>query len=86
MKSDQENSIITLRRDIKDKLRGEVNTEESPVGEHQSSGDVERAARTVTGQFRTLRDQIEHKIGTHLEANSPTLQWLIVAAASLITR
>ena len=40
LKSDQEPSILALKREIKERLRGTVKTEESPVGEHQSNGEI----------------------------------------------
>jgi hypothetical protein len=53
LKSDQQPSIVALKREIKERMRGTVKTEESPVGEHQSNGEVKMQlgeSKDKTGQ------------------------------------
>ena len=57
LKSDQENSILDLLKAAK-RERGEfveIMPEESPVGDHQSNGAVERAIQTIEAQIRMNR-------------------------------
>ena len=88
LKSDGEAAIIAVCEMIKALRSCETISvpERSPVGEHPSNGDVERAIKTVAAQFRTMRDHIEHRIGSKIEHSNPILQWLIVGAASIISR
>ena len=59
IKCDQEPAIKALRSCITQELSGvAVIPEESSVGESRSNGEVERAVRTVKGQFRTFRNSI----------------------------
>ena len=53
-KSDQEPSILALKEAVTEVMGIEVIPEESPVGESQSNGNIERAVRTVKGQIRTM--------------------------------
>ena len=62
LKDDQEPAIKALREAVIRRInaiRGDVHiqviTEESPVGESQSNGDVESAIKQTRGQSRTMR-------------------------------
>ena len=67
-------------------LSEEVAIEESPVGEHQSNGEVENAVQRVEGQVRTIKDSLEARYKGKLSANHPIVPWLWGYAASVITR
>lgn len=55
LKSDQEVSIKVLKQKVKETMRDtDTIPEESPVGEHQSNGDIENAVKTIQGQVRTI--------------------------------
>ena len=41
----------------------ELILEESPVGEHQSNGEVENDIRRIQGQVRSMKDGLETRIG-----------------------
>ena len=55
-KSDGEPAIISLNEAVKRESEIDIVLEESPVGEHQANGDIERAIRQVQGQFRFMKD------------------------------
>ena len=58
--------------------------ENSPVGESQSNGSVERAIKDVQHQVRKLKLQLEENIGEQLNNESPVWPWLIQYAAQVI--
>ena len=67
LKDDQEPAIKALREAVIRRInaiKGDVNiqviTEESPVGESQSNGEVESAIKQIQGQFQD--DEAEHAI------------------------
>ena len=66
LKSDQEPSVLELleavKRERPEKL--EILPEESPVGEHKSNGEVERAIQTVQGQMRTFKLAMQSRYRT----------------------
>ena len=60
--------------------------EESPVAESSSNGAAENAIRHVQGQFRTLKSQLEGKLGGKLPITHPVWTWLMEWAALTISR
>ena len=76
LKSDQEPAILDLRSDIiaRCKEKGiSVIPENSPIGESQSNGVIERAIQDIEGMIRTLKDQLECSYKLHLESSHPVL-------------
>ena len=63
---------------------GVIILENSPVGESQSNGSVERALKEVQHQVRKLKLQLEENIGEPLNNESPVWPWLIQYAAQVI--
>ena len=63
---------------------GVVILENSPVGESQSNGSVERAIKEVQHQIRKLKMQLEQNMASKLENDSPIWPWLIQYAAQII--
>ena len=62
-KSDGEPAIVALKEAVKAEQDTELICEESPVGEHQSNGEIEATIRQVQGQIRTMKDALETRIG-----------------------
>ena len=60
--------------------------EESPVAESSSNGAAENAIRHVQGQFRTLKAQLEGKLGGKLPITHPVWTWLMEWSALTISR
>ena len=57
-----------------------------PVRESKGNGAVERAVRTWSGQFRTLKSHVESEIGEEIDKKHPMLQWMAWWAAALLCR
>ena len=53
----------------------------SPVGESQSNGVVEKAVRDVEDQVRTLKDALECRMSIRLGIKSSLLAWPVEHAA-----
>ena len=85
-KSDQEPSMKRLKAAVRREFSVDLAEELSAVGESQSNGEVENAIQRVEGQVRTLKCQLEHRLGVVLESDSPILPWLIRHAGALISR
>ena len=63
--------------EIKDRLKGAVRMEESPVGEHQSNGMVENGVQRIQGQFRIRRHALEARYGERIGGNHNCWPWLV---------
>ena len=88
VKSDQETSILELIQAVKRERSEdieEMSTEQSPVGEHQSNGQVERAIQNVQGQIRTMILSLESRYKMKIKMDHPILAWLVKHAAMLIS-
>ncbi len=87
IKGDQEPSIVAIQEKIiNNRKEGKTIPENSPVGESSSNGMVERAIRSVQGQIRTIKDQVETKTGRRIERGSTIFKWIVEWAAATITR
>ena len=64
----------------------EMVMEESPVGEHQSNGQIEGAIRQIQGVFRSMKDALEARIGKRLKGDSWAIPWLIKHATAMMNR
>ena len=86
LKSDQEPAIVALKDSVSAATGIEVIPEESPVGESQSNGRVERAVRTVKGQIRTMKEAVDSRFQDRIAGHHPVLSWLPRHAAASIVR
>ena len=68
---------MAFNREIRDILRGEVQTWESQLGEHQSNGMVENGVQRIQGQFRVRRHALESRFGQRLGGHHNCLPWLV---------
>ena len=59
--------------------------EESPVGDRNANGSVERAIRTIQGQIGGIKDFTERHIGASISLDSSVLKWLVRHAAWTLT-
>ena len=84
IKCDQEPSIKAVAQAAKEGWEGEAIIENSPKGESQSNGEVERAVQSAHGLARTLKEAIEIQIKETLDPKSPTLAWLVEYAGVLL--
>ena len=81
LQSDQEPSII----DAKHKTSRHIPTvfvyEESPVGDSNSNGGIERADQQIQGQTGAIKDFTERHVGATKGLDSSILKWLVRHAA-----
>ena len=77
MKSDQEPAILDLKKDVAIKRQTKTVMVDSPVRESKSNGAVDRAVKTWQGQFRTLRHQLEARLGEKIRKGSAMMSWLL---------
>ena len=59
LKTDQEPAIRDVQRAVRDRRQHETILENSPVGESQSNGKVERCIQSVVAQMRTKKGALE---------------------------
>ena len=83
-KTDQEPAMVALQECVKVARDGETINQNSPVGESQSNGVVEKPVRDIEDEVRTLKDALETHIGARLKTKSPVMAWLVEHALSLI--
>ena len=86
MKSDQEPALENFLEVVKANWNADVVPEESPVGNSQSNGAIERAIQTWKGQVRTLKDALESRIVANIDPSSKIMCWLVEYAATLMRR
>ena len=86
LKTDQEESILTLKDSVKRDWSGEIVEEESPVKESQSNGHAENTNQQVQGLIRTHRDALESRYEINLTGKSVILPWIVKHAAASLTR
>ena len=86
LKSDQESAMLTLKEAVKRESPEDVSLEESPVGESQSNGMVERAIQEIQGQVRTLRDAWESRYGCRMQEDNHAVPWMVRHAGNLLSR
>ena len=86
MKSDQEPSIRELIASVRrERPAGvEIMIEESPVGEHQTNGEVERAIQSVQELMRTMKMALQSRYKRRIRGDHPVLPWLVKHAAMII--
>ena len=81
LQSDQEPSIIDVKHKAGTHIPIEIVYEESPVGDSNANGSIERANQTIQGQIRAIKDCTERQIGATIGLSSSVLKWLVRHAA-----
>ena len=59
LQSDQEDRLIALLKAAASKMGGNISVRQSPAYSSQAQGSVERFYRTLMGQIRTFRSQLQ---------------------------
>ena len=86
LKGYQEASITDIQHEIVKARRGHGTAlEGSRVGDSNSNGKAERAIQDVEGLIRTLRSDVESKIGARIHFSDAIVPWLVRHAGHLIT-
>ena len=86
LKSDQEESIMALKRAVAIVRQAPTVNIESPVRDSQANGNAERAVRTWAAQVRTIRHHLEFRMQCKVPIHSPVMTWLVSWAAEVICR
>ena len=86
IKTDGENSIVSIRDALARYHGGRVIPEAPPRGESQSNGAIEEAGKTVREYFRVLKEHVEHKTGFKVTGADVLTPWMIRWAAELYSR
>ena len=60
--------------------------EASPVHESKSNGAIENAVQLVQGQFRSMKDCLESRLGSKQSCDSHLIPWLVLHACRTINR
>ena len=85
LKTDQESSMTDIQKAIAKARAGHGTAlENSRVGDSDSNGKVERAIQDLCGLVRTLRSDLESKIGSKVHLDNPAVPWIIRHAGHLI--
>ena len=84
LQSDQETSIIDVNHKAGTDIPTEIVYEESPVGDSNVNGSIERTNQTIQEQIRAIKDY-ERQIGATLGLDSSVLKWLVRHAAWTLT-
>ena len=85
LQSGQEPSIIDVKHKAGTHIPTEIVHEESPVGDSNANGSIERANQTIQGQIRAIKDYTERQIGATIGLDSSVLKWLVRHAACTLT-
>ena len=86
LKSDQEESIIALKKAVAIMRQAPTVNIESPVRDSQANGNAERAVRTWAAQLRTMRHHMEFRMQSKIPIHCPLMTWLVSWAAEVICR
>ena len=82
--SDQERAIGALKHAVKNERPEDIMMEESPVGESQSNGIIERAIQEVEAQVRTIRLNVEERLNIKIPRDHDSIGWLVKFAGACI--
>ena len=85
LQSDNEEYLIALLKATA-KACGNMAVRFSPAYSSQSNRNVERYHRTLTGQIRTLREQVQQNYNLQIPTDHPLMAWAVRHSAYLINR
>ena len=86
LKSDQEQAIKKLKSQVRLDFDLEIPEEQSCAYDSQSNAEVENSIQQVEGQIRTVKLQLEHRLGDKLPIDSPLLPWLVRHSGATLSR
>ena len=86
MKSDQEPSIVALKRAVSAARTGETVPIESPVRSSKSNGRMENAIGVWQGQLRTIKHYTEAKMKRKMEIDSALFSWLVPFSTDIMNK
>ena len=86
LQSDQKDVLMALLKATAVSLGSNISVRQASAYSSQSQGSVERFHRTLMGQVRTLKTQLQNNYHVHLTSQHPIMPWLVRHAAYLLTR
>ena len=86
LRSDQEESILALKRAVAIYRQAETVMLESPVRDSKANGAAERAVRSWAGHLRTVRHHVERRFKASIPKDSALMSWLVTWSADIISR
>ena len=86
LQSDQEDHLIALLRATAAKMGGNITVRQAPTYTSQAQGSVERFHRTLMGQVRTLKSQLQNNYDIRLTSKYPIVAWMVRHTAYLLNR
>ena len=86
LQSDQEDHLIALLQTAAAKMGGNITVRQSPTYTSQAQGSVERFHRTLMGQVRTIRAQLQQNYDRTITSKHPIVPWLVRHTAYLLNR
>ena len=89
LRSGQEPAITAMVdkiKEIRDKQGKETDVEWAPRYDSGANGLAERGVQAAEGMTRTLKLELEDKIGGRIPADHPVISWMVRHAADLVTK
>ena len=89
LRSDQEPAITAMVdrvKAIRDEQGKETDIEWAPKYDSDANGHAERGVQAAEGMLRTLKFELENKIGGRIPSDHPMVAWMTRHAADLITK
>ena len=85
-KTDNEKSMTALQERVKAMRQGETFLSNSKNRDSQSNGMVERAIQQVEEIVRTIKLQLEYRMGCKVPAGHPIMHWMVEYASEMLNR
>ena len=85
IKTNQEQAIVCVQKAIQE-LQPDIIPINSAVGEPACNGRAENCIKRVQEKIRTLRRQVERRLGQRLSDNSTIMPWMARWAAELLSK
>jgi len=86
LQSDQEVFIIALLKMVAIAMGSNMAVRQSPAYTSPAQGKVERFHRTLMGQVKAIKLQLENNYGIKLNSKHPIMPWLVKHSAYLLNR
>ena len=86
IQSDNEDFLIALLKATATSMGSNTAVRQSTAYTSQAQGSVERFHRTLMGQVRALKLQLENNYSTRLTSKHPIMPWMVKYAAYLLNR
>ena len=81
LRSDDEPSIVDLKRAVKERRIENTLLEEAPVGDHQANSVAETAVQSIAGRTRSIKSALEARVGSRIGSTRAIVLWMIEVAA-----